>query len=145
MEKPYYVHAVWDEEARVWVASSEDLPGLATESETAEALVENSSPLFPSCWRSMGAPTLSRLRSNFSPDASNSRRDAEFTPQLTRLPLAAGCRFVRQERAIAKSGTARSPRCISLSIARSSLAIRPTPCSSRPDCQSIFEHPGRPD
>jgi len=40
MEKPYYVHAVWDEEARVWVASSEDVPGLATESETAEALVE---------------------------------------------------------------------------------------------------------
>jgi len=40
MEKPYYVHAVWDEEARVWVASSEDVPGLATESDTAEALVE---------------------------------------------------------------------------------------------------------
>ena len=40
MDKPYYVHAVWDEEAQVWVASSEDVPGLATESETAEALVQ---------------------------------------------------------------------------------------------------------
>jgi hypothetical protein len=40
MDKPYYVHAAWDEEARVWVASSEDVPGLATESETAEAFVE---------------------------------------------------------------------------------------------------------
>jgi predicted RNase H-like HicB family nuclease len=47
MEKPYYVHAVWDEEARVWVASSEDVPGLATESDTAEALVEKLKMLIP--------------------------------------------------------------------------------------------------
>lgn len=47
MEKPYYVHAVWDEEARVWVASSEDVPGLATESETAEALVQKLKTLIP--------------------------------------------------------------------------------------------------
>ena len=47
MEKPYYVHAVWDEEAQVWVASSEDMPGLATESETTEALVEKLKSLIP--------------------------------------------------------------------------------------------------
>ena len=47
MEKPYYGHAVWDEEARVWVASSEDVPGLATESETTEALVEKLKSLIP--------------------------------------------------------------------------------------------------
>ncbi len=47
MEKPYYVHAVWDEDARVWVASSEDVPGLATESDTAEALVEKLKSLIP--------------------------------------------------------------------------------------------------
>jgi hypothetical protein len=47
MEKPYYVHAVWDDEARVWVASSDDVPGLATESETAEALVEKLRFLIP--------------------------------------------------------------------------------------------------
>jgi hypothetical protein len=47
MDKPYYVHAVWDEEARVWVASSEDVPGLATESETAEALVAKLESLIP--------------------------------------------------------------------------------------------------
>ena len=47
MGKPYYVHAVWDEEARVWVASSEDVPGLATESDTAEALVEKLKLLIP--------------------------------------------------------------------------------------------------
>ncbi len=47
MEKPYYVHAVWDDEARVWVASSEDVPGLATEAETAEGLVEKLKTLIP--------------------------------------------------------------------------------------------------
>lgn len=32
------VRAAWDEEARVWVASSEDVQGLAVESESLEAL-----------------------------------------------------------------------------------------------------------
>lgn len=47
MQKPCYVHAVRDEEARVWVASSEDVPGLATEADTAEALVEKLKSLIP--------------------------------------------------------------------------------------------------
>jgi hypothetical protein len=32
------VCAVWDPEARVWIAESPDLPGLVTEAETVEAL-----------------------------------------------------------------------------------------------------------
>lgn len=32
------VSALWDAEARVWVATSEDVPGLATEAPTVEAL-----------------------------------------------------------------------------------------------------------
>jgi len=32
------VEAMWDEEAGVWVATSEDIPGLVTEAETLEAL-----------------------------------------------------------------------------------------------------------
>ncbi len=47
MIKPYYVHAEWDEAASVWVATSDDVPGLATESETAEALVEKLKILIP--------------------------------------------------------------------------------------------------
>jgi predicted RNase H-like HicB family nuclease len=47
MDKPYYVHAVWDEEVKVWVASSDDVPGLATEADTAEALVEKLKVLIP--------------------------------------------------------------------------------------------------
>ena len=38
MNKPYFVRAEWDEEAAVWVASSDDVPGLVTEAETLEAL-----------------------------------------------------------------------------------------------------------
>src|SRR5215470_14721711 len=37
---PYHVNAEWDEEAGVWVASSEDVPGLATGADTLEALIE---------------------------------------------------------------------------------------------------------
>jgi len=32
------VHAEWDEEACVWVATSDDVPGLVTEAQTLEAL-----------------------------------------------------------------------------------------------------------
>ncbi len=47
MDKPYYVHAQWDDEARVWVASSDDVPGLATEADTAEELVEKLKSMIP--------------------------------------------------------------------------------------------------
>ena len=47
MNKPYYVHAMWDDEARVWVASSDDVPGLATEAETTEALIAKLKTLIP--------------------------------------------------------------------------------------------------
>jgi predicted RNase H-like HicB family nuclease len=30
----YHVKAIWDNEAEVWVAESEDIPGLITEAET---------------------------------------------------------------------------------------------------------------
>ncbi len=33
------IRATWDEEARVWVAESEDLPGLATEAESLDTLL----------------------------------------------------------------------------------------------------------
>ena len=36
----YHVKAEWDAEARVWVAFSDDVPGLATGADTFEALVE---------------------------------------------------------------------------------------------------------
>jgi predicted RNase H-like HicB family nuclease len=38
MNKPYFVRAEWDADAGVWVATSDDVPGLVTEAETIEAL-----------------------------------------------------------------------------------------------------------
>jgi hypothetical protein len=35
----YTVRAEWDDEAAVWVASSDDVPGLVTEGETLEGLI----------------------------------------------------------------------------------------------------------
>ena len=47
MLKPRVVLADWDAEAGVWVATSEDIPGLATESDTLEALSEKLQHLVP--------------------------------------------------------------------------------------------------
>jgi hypothetical protein len=38
MAKPYLVNADWDSQAKVWVASSNDVPGLVTEALSLEAL-----------------------------------------------------------------------------------------------------------
>ena len=41
------VQAFWDAEARVWVATSDDLPGLVTEADTAEHLSEKLKVMIP--------------------------------------------------------------------------------------------------
>lgn len=38
MARPIVVHADWDPEAEVWVATTDDLKGLVTEADTVEAL-----------------------------------------------------------------------------------------------------------
>ena len=38
MAKPIVIHADWDPEASVWVATSQDVRGLVTEAETIELL-----------------------------------------------------------------------------------------------------------
>ena len=38
MSRPIVVHADWDPDAAVWVATTQDLRGLVTEAETVEAL-----------------------------------------------------------------------------------------------------------
>jgi predicted RNase H-like HicB family nuclease len=45
--KPYFIRAEWDEEARVWVATSDDVAGLATEGETLEGLIEKLKVIIP--------------------------------------------------------------------------------------------------
>ena len=43
----YHVDADWDPEAEVWVATSDDVPGLATEAPTVEALSEKLRIIIP--------------------------------------------------------------------------------------------------
>jgi len=42
-----FVFATWDGEAKVWVAESEDIPGLVTEAPTTEALLAKLRTLVP--------------------------------------------------------------------------------------------------
>lgn len=43
----YKVEAFWDSEAEVWVATSEDVPGLVTEASTIEALTQKLREMIP--------------------------------------------------------------------------------------------------
>jgi predicted RNase H-like HicB family nuclease len=43
----YEIRAFWDDEAAVWVATSDDVPGLVTESPTYEALMKKLVVLIP--------------------------------------------------------------------------------------------------
>jgi len=45
--KPYFIRAEWDDEALVWIATSDDVPGLATEAETMEGLIEKLKVMVP--------------------------------------------------------------------------------------------------
>jgi predicted RNase H-like HicB family nuclease len=46
-ERTYRVHCIWDGEAAVWVASSDDVPGLATGAETLDELVDKLKVVIP--------------------------------------------------------------------------------------------------
>ena len=41
------IRAEWDDEARVWYATSDDVPGLVTEAPTIEALIERLRAIIP--------------------------------------------------------------------------------------------------
>ncbi len=53
--KPLFVRAEWDDEARVWVASSDDVPGLATEGDTLEGLVDKLKVMIPELLEANGS------------------------------------------------------------------------------------------
>jgi hypothetical protein len=61
MIKRYLVNAEWDADASVWVATSDDVPGLVTESDTLEALQSKVQIMVPELLRPMAAcqPTRS--------------------------------------------------------------------------------------
>ena len=43
----FEIHAAWDDEAQVWYVVESDVPGLAAEAPTAEALVEKLRTIVP--------------------------------------------------------------------------------------------------
>jgi predicted RNase H-like HicB family nuclease len=47
ISEQHQVVAEWDEDARVWAASSEDVPGLATGADTFEDLIEKLKIVIP--------------------------------------------------------------------------------------------------
>ena len=55
VSREFVVSALWDAEALVWVATSEDVPGLVTESKTFEALLKKLRTLVPELLELNGA------------------------------------------------------------------------------------------
>lgn len=47
MQKIFFIHAEWDREAEVWVAASNDVPGLVAEAETLEMLSTKLNRIIP--------------------------------------------------------------------------------------------------
>ena len=45
--KPFFVRAEWDDRASVWVATSDDVPGLATEEASMEGLIAKLKIIIP--------------------------------------------------------------------------------------------------
>lgn len=56
MEKVFFIRAEWDAEAAVWVATSDDVPGLATEADTLELLSEKLATMIPELLEANGVP-----------------------------------------------------------------------------------------
>jgi len=54
INKTIQVRATWDKKAQVWVATSEDVPGLATEADTLEQLIKKLQIMIPELLQANG-------------------------------------------------------------------------------------------
>lgn len=61
-DRPYQVEAHWDPEAEVWVATSSEVPGLATEAQTLETLTEKLKVMIPELLVANGLVSLNAAR-----------------------------------------------------------------------------------
>jgi len=57
ISRPLFVRAEWDEEATVWVATSDDVPGLVTEEVTMEGLIQKLKVMIPELLEANGVRT----------------------------------------------------------------------------------------
>lgn len=78
VQKPRHILAEWDADACVWVATSDDVPGLATESDTLEALADKLKRLVPELMQANGESV-----------------DVEIRLSMIRKLHAEGCRIER--------------------------------------------------
>jgi len=67
----YHVLADWDPEANVWVATSDDVPGLATEAETIEGLTTRLRTMIPELLEANGLLPVSSTPARRHDFASN--------------------------------------------------------------------------
>ena len=58
MPKIFFIRAEWDEEASVWVATSDDVPGLVSEADTIEQLSAKLEVLIPELLDANGYPDV---------------------------------------------------------------------------------------
>ena len=62
----YEIRAQWDSEAGVWVAESEDVPGLVAEADSPNVLAQKLRTLIPELLELNGAPTAGPRVSTYS-------------------------------------------------------------------------------
>lgn len=56
LPEPLLIRAEWDSKAQVWVATSDDVPGLATEEITMEGLINKLKVIIPELLDANGIP-----------------------------------------------------------------------------------------
>jgi hypothetical protein len=56
LKPPLFIRVKWDIEAQVWVATSDDVPGLATEEITMEGLINKLKVIIPELLDANGIP-----------------------------------------------------------------------------------------
>ncbi len=72
-ERELIIRAFWDDEAKVWVAESDDVPGLVTGADTMEELVQKLEEVIPELLE-LNAPDLLNDEILFRIEASRSGR-----------------------------------------------------------------------
>lgn len=75
----YEVAAFWDKEAKVWVATSDDVPGLVTEAETVEQLLDKLRIMIPELLEITGIPQKQKSPFIYIPTVPMWRDGTEWT------------------------------------------------------------------
>jgi predicted RNase H-like HicB family nuclease len=70
----YQVAAFWDKDAKVWVATSDDVPGLATEADTVELLLDKLRIIIPELLEMAGQRPETEIPFHLHADCSDVAR-----------------------------------------------------------------------